>query len=266
MEPRGVRCQCPDCTLSVVMTSEHDIPHPITKVIEGTPYCPNCDQPMKPVASVDTTVREKAAPPVLTLEDAAKKCSELEKECSELAKEVEHDKKAYQDTKKLYDGKVVSLRVAVARMGRLLAGETIQADLPLFTPEAEAAAAEDVAGPSVFEVAAGTAGHELQQRFKAIGVDITIGLIEGWSAAQYDQALRWLETVDGGGERTSFPEELYEPAVIALDEPPMDVAAMPEPEPEEEPESQLEVGDALPVPIESGRRRRSVRKAETVDA
>lgn len=132
MEPKGVRLACPDCTLDVVMTSESDCPPPVTKVVEGVPWCPNCNVPMKPIASVDTTLRDRAlVTPKMTLEDIARLCADLETEAEVLANEVDRAKKVYSDKKKAYDGKVVTLRMAVERMGRLLGGEEIAADMPL---------------------------------------------------------------------------------------------------------------------------------------
>ena len=48
MEPTGVRMACPQCTLDVVMHAEGECPLPVTKVVEGVPWCPNCDVPMTP--------------------------------------------------------------------------------------------------------------------------------------------------------------------------------------------------------------------------
>jgi hypothetical protein len=87
MTPTGVRLACPDCTLDVVMTSETDCPAPVTKVIEGVPYCPNCNLPMRPVASVDVTPKpERALAGALTLEQCAKKCAEIAREVETAAR------------------------------------------------------------------------------------------------------------------------------------------------------------------------------------
>ena len=132
MEPRGIRLACPQCTLDVVMTQESDCPAPVTKVIEGLPWCPNCDIPMAPIASVDTTERPTSGVTTgMTLDQIAAKCVELAHEAKDLADELAEAKEAHSQAKKSYDAKLVSLQLAVERMGRVQGGEQIEADKPL---------------------------------------------------------------------------------------------------------------------------------------
>ena len=93
MEPTGVRMSCPDCTWDCVMKSEGDIPDEVTKVVEGVPYCPNCNLPMKPIASVDTTPRPASGiSAATTLEQIAAKCVEIQREVAELGEDLEEKK------------------------------------------------------------------------------------------------------------------------------------------------------------------------------
>lgn len=261
MEPKGVRLACPDCTWSCVMTSEDDMPTGVTKKIEGTPYCPNCNVAMRPVASVDTTERPKPEVKPLTLEDAAKRCAGLERECHELADDLQRAKEKYSDLKKAYDGKVVTLRLAVERMGRLLAGEIIQADLPLFDDIEESATLGPDAADAL-HAAVDTAAGELLARFAKQGVvHITREQIDAWTSDEYDQALTWVqacEELPAGALFPSWPSCMHIP--LADEDPtqevPLPVAACPEPAPEPE----------APVDIETRRGRRRKAADEPVHA
>ena len=132
MEPRGLRLACPQCTLDVVMTQESDCPAPVTKVVEGVPWCPNCNIPMTPIASVDTTERPTSGVTTgMTLDQIAATCVELAHEAKDLADELAEAKEVHSQAKKSYDAKLVSLQLAVERMGRVQGGEQIEADKPL---------------------------------------------------------------------------------------------------------------------------------------
>lgn len=118
MEPTGVRCACPDCTFSVVMKSETDCPPPVTKVVEGLPWCPNCDVPMKPVASVKVTDKPPGVGAVDGLDDHQRlgKIRELEREVQQAEAVVRRTKEAAKDAKNVFEARVTTLRTAIERL------------------------------------------------------------------------------------------------------------------------------------------------------
>jgi hypothetical protein len=118
MESKGVRCQCPQCTFSVVMHHETECPPGISKVVEGAPFCPNCDVPMKPVSSVDTSPKH-TSPGLgegLSFSDRLTKIHDAELEVEGAKSEWDKLKEAAADAKKVYDGKVVSLCSMIRRL------------------------------------------------------------------------------------------------------------------------------------------------------
>lgn len=118
MEPKGVRLSCPDCTLSVVMEHEQQCPPPITKVVEGVPWCPNCDIPMKPVASVDTTPRP-ASPGLgggYSFAERLEMIRDAQAEVDTASYEWDDAKLRAAARKKTYDAKVESLGTLINRL------------------------------------------------------------------------------------------------------------------------------------------------------
>jgi len=113
----GVRMACPDCSLDVVMTSEQACPPPVTKVVEGVPYCPNCDIPMAPVGSVDPEAVPSLGP-IDTLDDHQRlgTIRQLERDVQAAEVSVARTKTAAKDAKDLFDSKVVTLRTAIQRL------------------------------------------------------------------------------------------------------------------------------------------------------
>src|SRR3990167_7108502 len=132
MLPAGVRMACPECTWDCIMKSEGDMPEGVTKVVEGVPYCPNCSIALKPIASVDTTPRPASGiTAAMTLEQVAQKCVEIQREVADLGADLKEAAEVHKDAKKAYDAKLVSLSLAVERLGRVMGGEQIEADKPL---------------------------------------------------------------------------------------------------------------------------------------
>ena len=159
----GVRVQCPDCSFNVVMRSEGELPDGVNKVVEGTAYCPNCDIPMTPVASVNPELRPSAGvTAAMTLEQVAGKCVEIQREVAELASDLKDAAEAHKDAKNLYAAKLVSLSLAVERLGRVMGGEQIEVDKPLLDiAEAEPGRCQAVTdrGDGVAVQCHGEAGH-----------------------------------------------------------------------------------------------------------
>lgn len=117
MEPKGVRLACPDCTFSVVMTSEDDMPTGIRKKVEGVPYCPNCDLAMRPTASVDVT--PKPNPGIgegLSFAERLEKIRLAEQEVAAAERDWDDAKDDAARCKKVYDGRVESLRTLITRL------------------------------------------------------------------------------------------------------------------------------------------------------
>lgn len=215
MEPNGVRLACPDCSWSCVMRSEQDVPDGVRKVVEGVPWCPNCNQPMRPIASVDTTDRPRSGiSAAMTLEQIAAKCVELNHEATDLANELKDAAEEHKAAKKAYDAKLVTLSLAVERLGRVMGGEQIQADLPLLTIAEEdedehriAEAFASVSESAVLDQAAGSeairlAAEEIRHQLATHSIVVTVEDIEAWTLAQYDVVIAYLsgvEAVPDGG-------------------------------------------------------------------
>lgn len=191
MEPRGVRLACPECTWDCVMKSEQDVPDGVRKVVEGVPWCPNCNLPMKPIASVDTTERPKTGlSAAMTLEQIAAKVVEINHEAIELGKELKDAAEVHKDAKKAYDAKLVTLSLAVERLGRVMGGEQIQADRPLLDLAEDEPADESVMGAAV-RLEAEEIRQQLAQSLIVVGVDE----ITGWTLEQYDAVVKFLSEV-----------------------------------------------------------------------
>ena len=228
MHPTGVRVQCEQCSFSVVMTSEQDCPVGVSKVVEGTPYCSNCNVPMKPIASVDTTPRPSAGiSAAMTLEQVATKCVEIAHEAKDLADELAEAKEAHSQAKKSYDAKLVSLQLAVERMGRVQGGEQIEPDKPLLDIAEQAPGrCEFVNGLGVQCVGemdhggphgngdvswetpslaaeygatlAALAYERLRVRLATLHVVVELADIEAWTLEQYDAVVRYTEQLESG--------------------------------------------------------------------
>lgn len=122
MKPDGVRLQCPECTFSTVVTEEHmvgesaPLPTGVNKRIEGEFFCPNCNVPMKPIASVETrTGPALIKPDEMTMEQWREKLGELERECEQSETTLKRARERAKDAKEDYDAKVVTLRTALRR-------------------------------------------------------------------------------------------------------------------------------------------------------
>jgi len=118
MNQKGVRMACPACTWSCVMTHEGDLPPGVNKVVEGVPYCPNCDDlPMKPVASVDTTPRPSPGlAEGLSLAERLAKIREAEQEAADSRADWEEAKERATARKKAYDADVETLCTLIKRL------------------------------------------------------------------------------------------------------------------------------------------------------
>lgn len=203
------------------MTSETDLPAGVRKVVEGVPYCPNCDIPMKPIASVDTTERPKTGiNAAMTLEDVARVCADLEHDAEELANEVERAKKVYGDKKKAYDAKIVTLRLAVERLGRVLGGEQIQVDLPLLDvaeqePEPDLGLTADDAMEGVLEANA----IILRERLANLLIVVDVAEIAAWSLENYDAVCRYIDLLEAGHDASQFTSDAPRPACLPVDVP-----------------------------------------------
>ena len=64
------------------------------------------------------TARMKCS--AVSITEIAGRCVEIEREVSELADDLEEAKKAHSDAKKAYDAKIVTMRLAVERLGRVI--------------------------------------------------------------------------------------------------------------------------------------------------
>ena len=239
MEPKGVRLACPQCTFSVVMTSETDCPAGVTKVVEGVPWCPNCpDTPMVPIASVDVTERPHSGiTAAMTLEQVATKCVEIQREVAALAIDLKDAVEIHKDAKKAYDAKLVSLSLAVERLGRVMGGEEIEQDKPLLD------IAEQAPGrcTSVHDAGAqcvGEAGHggphgngdlsweeptlysaglfeALRIRLANLHVVVDVEEMERWDVAAYDIVIRYTEMLESG----KIVDDVDRPPFLSIDIP-----------------------------------------------
>lgn len=142
----GVRVACPECTWSCVMHAENETPPGVRRMVEGTPYCPNCDLPMKPIGSVPAA--EPGAGPSpglgegLSLAERLEKIREAQREVA-IAEEVLNEaKRGASEARKAYDGKVVTLCTIIERM---TAVPKPVAALPLFDGDDESMANAELA-------------------------------------------------------------------------------------------------------------------------
>jgi hypothetical protein len=118
MTSTGVRVQCPQCTFAVVMKSETECPPGISKVVEGSAFCPNCDMPMKPVASVDTSTKHSnpGLGQGLSFAERLEAIRSAEYEVEEAERVLKARKADATEARELYDAKVVSLRSIINRL------------------------------------------------------------------------------------------------------------------------------------------------------
>lgn len=118
MEPTGVRMACPQCTWSCVMRAEDERPDGVNRLVEGVPYCPNCqDMPMEPIASVNVT--ERPSPGLaegLSLAERLQKIREAQLEVGEAKEAWDDAKEAASSARKRYDGQVESLGALINRL------------------------------------------------------------------------------------------------------------------------------------------------------
>lgn len=194
MNPAGVRLACPECTWDCVMKSGQDVPEGVRKVVDGVPWCPNCNQPMRPVASVDTTDRPKPGiSAAMTLEQIAAKCVEIQRESAILGSELKDAAEAHKDARKAYDAKLVTLSLAVERLGRVMGGEQIQADRPLLAIAEEDDEDEpEPAAESVMGEAVRLEAEELRQHLAKHWIVVDLETITGWTLDQYDVVIAYL--------------------------------------------------------------------------
>lgn len=198
MIPKGVRLQCEQCSWTCVMTAESDVPDGVRRVVEGVPYCVNCDIAMRPIASVETTDRPRTGiSAAMTLEQIAAKVVEINHEAIELASDLKAIAEAHKDAKKAYDAKLVTLSLAVERLGRVMGGEQIQADLPLLTlAEQDAPASESaVLDESVLGAAVRLEAEEVRQELAAHWIVVDVETITAWTLAEYDAVVAYLAAV-----------------------------------------------------------------------
>lgn len=208
-----IRVTCPTCSLEKVY-EEHGILPADWKTEDGNLLCPNCNVPMKPVGESHTMRAEHAfkeanaqlreaqttSAPVETEETLRKRLAEIRDanlEVGARARVLEEAKKEAQEARKAYDAAVERLRTVTERLTRVPTADA--PDLPLFTPAAEAAAA-DVVSVVAVDVTLEGVDETLLEKLAEAGVDVDSDAIREWTPDQRSEAWVWATndgTVDG---------------------------------------------------------------------
>lgn len=182
------------------MKSEGDMPAGVTKVVEGTPFCPNCDVPMKPVASVDTTSRPNPGlSEGLSLAERLAKLRVAEQEVAEAESEWDDAKDDASKAKKVFDGKVETLRTLIRSLTSVAGPTEPKPILDLAEQEPEPPAdGEILVDDSVMAAAVAAAAEALRVRLANLHIVVDVPEIEGWTLEQYDAVIPYVTKLESG--------------------------------------------------------------------
>lgn len=205
MIPAGLRLQCPECTFSTVVTEaitadEFGLPEGVTRRELTTFYCPNCTSiALAPVASVDPTPKPKTGiTHAMTVDECAAKVAEIGRDVEVLADALEDAKREHADAKKAYDAKVITLRVAVERLGRVCEGEQVAAEDKPLLDLAEQPEPSDAQGAAAVQDVVRQAAEAFRQRLAALQLVVETDAIEAWSLEAYDRVRLYVERLEAG--------------------------------------------------------------------
>jgi hypothetical protein len=211
----SVTVQCSTCSLRLADTDHPDVTY--ERDGNGNILCPNDRTPMLPIGAGATMAAEdafKAAnrelvsdapmPPAETTETLTKRLQEIERarnRVMEAQDRYETKKDAAKEAKKHYDTEVETFLTVVGRLS------AVPGALPLFTQEAEAAAAAAQDGDDYIIEPEYTRAEGLYERLVEAGyLAATIETIDAWSEEQQNQAGTWAAV----GTEDTLPEFMRE--------------------------------------------------------
>lgn len=192
------------------MRSENDVPAGVTKVVEGVPFCPNCNVGMEPIASVpinDRPTEPATAPDDLSLKERLDAIREAEHEVAAQESVMDRAKKAYAEAKKVFDGKVATLRTLIERL------TAVPGPRPPLLELAEGAESADGSLPPALDLATRLATEDLRKQLGSWYVVVDEPTIAAWTLEEYNAVIAYLSALEAA-ETGEAAEAVVRPAFL----------------------------------------------------